>query len=412
MSFELLLRGALLAAIALGHLGFWIWLYNRVNATGLPRKIVKRSEKMIVFVCGVIPVALLWHAIRFRGNLDLPSDGSMLNTMESLLVFAYCVFVGLFAFAMAPFWIAARPQFASAEDRYEIIEAEDIDTLQHSKVDVQQYIAGARFRRMAKLPGNQIVSMQRNRKKLFIADLPEDMVGLRIAHLSDVHLTGQLSTSFYRLAMDWLSDQSPDMIVLSGDIVDYESELKQLESVFDGLKARLGMHFILGNHDKRLPTPTAVCDSLVSMGWTDLGRAEALVRNGATVIRLLGNELPWFQRGASPEFAGTKALVSPEATQSDWILGVSHSPDQFKWGISNRCNLLLCGHTHGGQIRLPVVGPIIAPSKYGSRFASGVFFSDPTLMHVSRGLSGVHPFRWGCIPEVSVLELEGFKVKS
>ena len=125
----------------------------------------------------------------------------------------------------------------------------------------------------------------------------------------------------------------------------------------------------------------------------------------------MGNELPWFQRRASLEFAGTEALVSRDATQADWVLGVSHTPDQFKWGISNRCNLLLCGHTHGGQIRLPWVGPIVAPSKYGSRYASGVFFNDPTLMHVSRGLSGVHPFRWGCIPEVTVLELEGLKVK-
>jgi len=332
--------------------------------------------------------------------------------MESLLAFAYCMFVVLFAVVMGPFWIAARPQFAIAEDRYEIIEAGNIDALQHSKDGAQQYIGGERFRRMAKLPGNQIVSMQRNRKKLFIADLPEDMVGLRIAHLSDVHLTGQLTTSYYRLAMDWLIDQSPDMIVLSGDIVDYEREVKQIEPVFDGLKARLGMHFILGNHDKRLPTPTAVCDTLVAMGWTDLGRAEELVSNGATVIRLLGNELPWFQRGSAPEFAGTEGLGSGKATQSDWVLGVSHSPDQFKWGISNRCNLLLCGHTHGGQIRLPWVGPIVAPSKYGSRYASGVFFSDPTLMHVSRGLSGVHPFRWGCIPEVTVLELQGVRAKS
>ena len=411
MNFELLLRGALLAAIALGHLGFWIWLYNRVNSTGLPRKTIKRSEKVIVFVCGVIPIMLLWHAIRAWTTLNLRSDGSMLNSMESLLVFAYCLFVGFFAFAMAPFWIAARPQFAIAEDRYDIVEAEDIDALQQSKDAAQQYIVGARFRRMAKLPGNQIISMQRNRKKLFFADLPEDMVGLRIAHLSDVHLTGQLSTSFYRLAMDWLSNQSPDMIVLSGDIVDYESELKQIEQVFDGLEARLGMHFILGNHDKRLPTPTAVCDSLVAMGWTDLGRAEAVVSNGATVIRLLGNELPWFQRGDRHVAAGMEGLASWEATQSDWILGVSHSPDQFRWGISNRCKLLLCGHTHGGQIRLPLVGPIIAPSKYGSRYASGVFYSDPTLMHVSRGLSGVHPFRWGCIPEVTVLELEGLIVK-
>ena len=410
--FDFLLRGSLLAVVASGHFGFWIWLYNRVNSTGLPRQTIKRAEKLIVLVCGLIPLALLWFAIRSRSTVDLPSDGSITNQVESMLAIVYCSCVGLFAVVMAPFWLAARPRFVYAEDRFEIVKAEDLSRLQHPKGNAEKYIAGARFRKMARLPGNQIVSMQRNRKRLFIPNLPEDMVGLRIAHLSDIHLTGQLSTSFYRLAMDWLSDQSPDLIVLSGDIVDYETELKQLQPVFAGLSARLGMFFILGNHDKRLPEPTAVCDILVEMGWTDLGRNEAWVNNGATRIRLLGNELPWFQRGVKPGTIENESLVPAASTTADWILGVSHSPDQFKWGISNRCNLLLCGHTHGGQIRLPLVGPIVAPSKFGSRYASGVFFSNPTLMHVSRGLSGVHPFRWGCIPEVSVLELAGDKRKA
>jgi predicted MPP superfamily phosphohydrolase len=66
---------------------------------------------------------------------------------------------------------------------------------------------------------------------------------------------------------------------------------------------------------------------------------------------------------------------------------------------------LLCGHTHGGQIRFPVIGPVISPSWYGSRYASGVFERQCTLMHVSRGVSGVHPFRWGCLPEATILEL-------
>ncbi len=66
---------------------------------------------------------------------------------------------------------------------------------------------------------------------------------------------------------------------------------------------------------------------------------------------------------------------------------------------------MLAGHTHGGQIRIPLVGPLVAPSHYGSEFASGVFYLKPTLMHVSRGLSGVHPFRWFCPPEISILTL-------
>jgi predicted MPP superfamily phosphohydrolase len=89
----------------------------------------------------------------------------------------------------------------------------------------------------------------------------------------------------------------------------------------------------------------------------------------------------------------------------EFRIGVSHSPDQLPWAKQLGVSLLLCGHTHGGQIRFPWIGPIIAPSKYGSRFASGVFYQSPTLMHVSRGISGVHPIRLGCLPEVSILEL-------
>ena len=231
--------------------------------------------------------------------------------------------------------------------------------------------------------------------------LPEDLIGLRIAHLSDVHLTGQLSTAFYRLAIDWVSGQAPDLIVLSGDIVDYQKALTQIRPVFDGLCAPLGMVFILGNHDKRLTNPTDVCSELCTMGWTDLGQTEGLARKGGTSIHLVGNELPWFRRHAP----GNATQPMDESIDNAWKLGVSHSPDQFAWGIANRCKLLLCGHTHGGQIRLPILGPIIAPSRYGTRYASGVFFSDSTVMHVSRGISGVHPYRWGCIPEVSILEL-------
>jgi len=66
---------------------------------------------------------------------------------------------------------------------------------------------------------------------------------------------------------------------------------------------------------------------------------------------------------------------------------------------------MLAGHTHGGQIRLPVVGPIVSPSYYGVHYASGVFYVRPTLLHVSRGLSGEEALRINCRPEVSKLVL-------
>ena len=397
MEFGPLILLVFLTVAAVGHLGLWVWLYNRINATGLKRVTIKRIEKLLVLACGIIPIAIL--ASEFQ-SIEPWFRGNKVTLQSYSLAFTYLIAVFSFAILFTPFWILDRPQFVIAKDRFEILEYEDLKQLQHPQANADLYVQGSRFRKMARLPGNQIVSMQRNRKRLYIDGLPEELHGLRIAHLSDIHLTGQLSNSFYRLAIDWLSAQSPDLIVVAGDIVDYQSALKQLKPIFEGFQAPLGMAFILGNHDKRLPDPIDVCRELCALGWSDLGQSAMRIDKGGTTIELIGNELPWFRRDVN--------LTNCEADQSVenlWRLGVAHSPDQFGWGVANRCNLLLCGHTHGGQIRLPVLGPIIAPSWYGSRYASGVFAKSSTLMHVSRGLSGVHPFRWGCLPEVSILEL-------
>jgi predicted MPP superfamily phosphohydrolase len=116
---------------------------------------------------------------------------------------------------------------------------------------------------------------------------------------------------------------------------------------------------------------------------------------------LAGNELPWFENCHSS--------WSPPDESSQWELkiAVAHSPDQFPWAIKLHADLMLCGHTHGGHARFPLIGPIVAPSWYGSRYASGLFCRNNTVMHVSRGLSGVHPVRFWCVPEVSILELHG-----
>ena len=84
---------------------------------------------------------------------------------------------------------------------------------------------------------------------------------------------------------------------------------------------------------------------------------------------------------------------------------LSHSPDQIRWARNHNIQLMLAGHTHGGQGRLPLLGPILSPSLYGSRFASGQFYHDPTTMHVTRGLGGTRLLRLNCPPELSLLTL-------
>ncbi|HMO37367.1 MAG TPA: hypothetical protein PKA06_15115, partial [Gemmatales bacterium] len=82
-----------------------------------------------------------------------------------------------------------------------------------------------------------------------------------------------------------------------------------------------------------------------------------------------------------------------------------HSPDQYSWAVKEKFNLVLAGHNHGGQIRIPGFGSIFVPSKTGRSYDQGVFQKGNTVMHVSKGLSGGHPVRYFCRPEATWLTL-------
>jgi predicted MPP superfamily phosphohydrolase len=110
---------------------------------------------------------------------------------------------------------------------------------------------------------------------------------------------------------------------------------------------------------------------------------------------VIGNEAPWF--GPPPDLSACPADI--------FRLCLSHSPDQIGWAKKHGIDLVLAGHVHGGQLRLPLVGSIVVPSRFGRRYDCGVFDEAPTVMHVSRGLSGEQPLRYNCRPEVTKLIL-------
>jgi predicted MPP superfamily phosphohydrolase len=108
-----------------------------------------------------------------------------------------------------------------------------------------------------------------------------------------------------------------------------------------------------------------------------------------------GHEGPWF----SPPPDVSAAPVGP------FRLCLSHTPDNISWARRNGIDLMLSGHVHGGQVRFPVFGSVVVPSKYGRWYDCGAFDEDPTFLYVSRGLSGEHPLRYNCRPEVTLLTL-------
>ena len=186
-------------------------------------------------------------------------------------------------------------------------------------------------------------------------------------------------------------------MALTGDIIDKQRCIDWLGEIFAPAKARDGCYYVLGNHDTRIVDSRQTREAMDRAGWTDLGS------------RGLSRELAGCTRAADRKRASLvrASQVMDRQGMEPFRLLLSHSPDQFAWARRHNVTLMLAGHTHGGQGRLPLAGPLLSPSFHGSRYASGDFFRRPTTMHVSRGLSGTHLVRINCRPELSLITLRG-----
>lgn len=386
-----------------GHFGFWLLLFNRINATGLERFVIKRIEKSFVLAALAIPVIVCVIARKQIGQWLTAGITSGTWWPTGSVIFDVWGWWSLGTAAIAgPLWLWSRRRLIppkhllSQGSQYFDVAASSKESL-----ILDQKLYG----RCARLPFNQVTQLEVTHKELELPRAVEGVDGLKIGHLSDIHLTGKMSQAYYHFAIDQMLEGKPDLIVIAGDIIDYERCLPWLEPLFKRLQAPLGCSYVLGNHDRRLGNIDPVVTQLKQLGLHDLGEADQRIQlPGGANLWMTGNELPWFKRNER-DSGGTNGVEANGVEANELRIGVSHSPDQIGWARRQQLDLMLAGHTHGGQIRIPLVGPLVAPSHYGSQFASGVFYLKPTLMHVSRGLSGVHPFRWFCPPEISILTL-------
>jgi uncharacterized protein len=222
-----------------------------------------------------------------------------------------------------------------------------------------------------------------------ISGLPAPLDGLRIVQLTDLHFAPCFRPAFFERVVDACREWEADLVVVTGDIVEDDAVIAWIEPLLSPLEARLGKIAILGNHDED-HQPAEIVEELAKAGFETLeGRWTTLDADGAT-IAIGGTSAPW-----GPD-------VDPSAMPpADFRILLSHSPDRFyravKWGI----DLMLSGHNHGGQIRLPLVGAVFMPSVYSRRFDRGFFRRGRTLMYASDGVAGKHPVRYGCPPEVT-----------
>ena len=375
-------------AVVLGHGMLAVVAYNRLHALPLDYRHLRWIERSTIFP---FTLALPAYWLAMVATQRLPID-RWLDPIP-LWYRAVC----LAALGISTVEVLLRGARRRTDERPLLENHTDVHDWSS---EIDPLLKGMKTRFLGRLPGNEILKPHVHRKRLAVPRLPSELEGLLIAHLSDFHLTGKFTRTFYERIVDEANGWEPDLMVLSGDLVDHRDCLDWIPDIFGRLEARLGVIFVLGNHDVRVGDTLDLRRRLTDCGLVDLGGRHLTTTWNGAPVSCVGDERPWFSVGDE-----VRALPKRRLESSECRILIAHSPDRFPWAVAHDFDLVLAGHTHGGQIRVPGIGPIVAPSLYGTRFASGVFQRRQTVMHVSRGLCGVHAVRFNCPPELALLSL-------
>jgi uncharacterized protein len=259
--------------------------------------------------------------------------------------------------------------------------------------------------------------------EVVISGLDPALDGMKIVLISDIH-GGSNDVTFDRLKELTIlaNEQDADLILLLGDYVSgehrsgkpaVETSLKMPVSVIaDGLKglsAKLGVFSVLGNHDGWYGDELIAAE-LKRVGIKVLQNEVAVVERNGRPFRILGfkDHLKLTRRwGDIPK--DFRALLA--STGEGNVIAMEHSPDIMpeitgENLISSDLKLVLAGHTHGGQVRLPIVGPAIVPSVYGQKYAYGHVLENGVDMFITSGIgTSIFPIRFMVPPEITVLTL-------
>ncbi|MCC6145809.1 MAG: metallophosphoesterase [Candidatus Hydrogenedentes bacterium] len=278
---------------------------------------------------------------------------------------------------------------------------------------LQRAASGAAFAGMGGLAvEGALLEPQRLRIREYtvpVSGLPQALDGLRIAHISDTHYGPFVSLAFLRSVVAQANALHPDLIVLTGDYVHKtERAIADGVALFQNLESRLGIAAVLGNHDH----------------WESTAECEAAFRKiGVPLIdnrRLFLSSEGLRENGRSGECigsAGAGDLWTDEVLLRQALsevpgemprLLLSHNPDVAELPDirGHRIDLMLSGHTHGGQVALPFLGTPIVPSQYGQKYSGGLVHGPACPVLVSRGVGmALLPVRIGVPPEMGLLVL-------
>jgi uncharacterized protein len=236
-----------------------------------------------------------------------------------------------------------------------------------------------------------------------IPGLPPDLDGLRVLHLSDIHLSAFLTEAQLARVIDASNQWRPQIAVVTGDLISaYGDPLEACLRQLARLRADAGVFGCLGNHERYAGQEDFAAAEGEKLGIHMLRRRARRLRFGKAVLNLAGVD---YQSVAqrSRYLAGMERLIVPGACN----IMLSHNPDVFPAAAAKGYDLTLAGHTHGGQVSVEILDQKINPARFFTPFVYGLYREGGRAAYVTRGIGTIGiPARIGAAPEISLIRLK------
>jgi len=241
------------------------------------------------------------------------------------------------------------------------------------------------------------LNVEVTRRRIRLARLPKAFEGFRIAQLSDIHISPFMPADQIRRCVTITNQLKPDLVVMTGDYLSWDPAAQgEVVQALAGLRAPYGVFGSLGNHESITETEESVTGLFVAQGIRILRQERAPIRLGGDTLNLIGDD------DSQADLKAVERLVMPGTVN---IL-LNHNPNDFDHAVELGIDLMLAGHTHGGQLSLEFLHRGLCLIRLETPYVSGWYEKSGGQLYVNRGIgTTVLPMRLGARPEITMLEL-------
>ena len=253
------------------------------------------------------------------------------------------------------------------------------------------------------------IALEVNEYEIVSDRIPEAFAGFRIAQVSDLH--NKDFGEGYGQLLTLLSEINPDIIVVTGDLIDSRRTDLDVALEFAWQAGKIArVYYVSGNHEARVPEYEDLKTGLVKAGVVILENQKVQITREGESITLMGIDDPSFQEDylfGDSESVVRQAIYDLQNESDGYTILLSHRPELFDLYVETEMDLVFSGHAHGGQFRLPFIGGLAAPNQgLFPKYDAGVFSENDTHMVVSRGIgNSIIPLRFNNPPEIVVVKL-------